>query len=134
MAEDGIDIVKRALDAWERQNGPLPAPPPVPRDFVPCNFCGGGGAWSGGGCMACYAKRRQREKELNEEYDSQFPDGPKPFFTAALHNPEQMEQAKRGVIGQEAIEKAFGPGGGGMEEILRNAEAEMAKRRDPEQE
>lgn len=101
---------------------------PAPRDWVPCHWCGGSSAvMNGKGCISCFNARKNKRKELDEEYKRQFPDGPKPFFTASLDNPEEMEQAKR-VIGREAIEAAFGPDGRGVEQIMEAAEKEMAKR------
>lgn len=98
---------------------------PAPRDFVPCSFCGSGLAVTEvGGCMACFNARQKKKKELDEEYKRQFPDGPKPFFTADMTTPEGIASAKR-VIGREAIEKAFGPDGGGVEEIIENAKREQ---------
>lgn len=51
----------------------------------------------------------------------------KPIFTARLDSPEEMEEAKR-VIGREAIERAFGPDGGGVREIELNAAFAMVTR------
>jgi hypothetical protein len=90
----------------------------APRDFVPCSWCGGKG------CAACFNARQRRERELDEEYRRQFPDGPKPFFTARLDTPEGVESARR-VVGREAVEKAFGPAGGGVAEIMENARREQ---------
>jgi len=69
-----------------------------------CRFC------QGRGCLYC-------EAEANAEYKRQFPDGPKPIAT--FKTPEELEAARH-VIGREAIEKAFGPGGGGIGEIVAN--------------
>lgn len=57
---------------------------------------------------------------LDAEYARQFPNGPEPMLVVRRDNPEDMELLKK-VFHREAIEKAFGPGGGGMEEIERNA-------------
>lgn len=71
-----------------------------------CRFC------KGSGCLACQA-------EVEKEYKRQFPDGPKPIITAKTDNAEELERMKK-VIGKEALSKAFGPGGGGMAETLKN--------------
>lgn len=120
MTDEALEALKKHVEALEKEQGIQCLPPP--RDFVSCRWC------NSKGCAACYKRREQRKKELDEEYKRQFPNGPQPFFTARLDNPEEMEQAKR-VVGREALEKAFGPDGGGMEEVLTNAEREMAKRK-----
>lgn len=102
--ESLINVIEKAI-------GPLL---PMPRDW--CDWC------QGRGCVACAAKR----KALDEEYARQFPNGPEPIFTARRDNPEEMEALKR-IVGREAVEKAFGPGGGGIAEIEANAAAEKEK-------
>lgn len=97
----------------------------IPRDFVWCGWC------RGKGCVACYDARKKREEELDEEYKRQFPNGPQPIFTARHDSPEEMEQLKK-VLHRDAIEKAFGEGGGGIEEIVANCEREMASRQQSE--
>lgn len=128
VQDSALAALTRFVEDEEKRLGITKAPSFTPRDYVPCAFCGGGSECLGfGGCMACFSARQKKKKELDEEYKRQFPDGPKPFFTAKLDDPEQVEQAKR-VIGREALEKAFGPGGGGIEEITQKAAEEMAKR------
>lgn len=126
MSETALAALQKFLDEEDKKNGVVRVPPP--RDFVPCSFCGGGLACLNvGGCMACFSKREAKKKELDAEYKRQFPDGPKPIFTADLTTPEGIESAKR-VIGKEAIEKAFGEGGGGVQEIMDNIERENNRR------
>ncbi|RKD68997.1 hypothetical protein [Rhizobium sp. WW_1] len=69
-----------------------------------CRWCGGRG------CLQC-------EGEANKAYKAAFPDGPKPIATFKL--PEDIDAA-RGAIGAEALQKAFGAGGGGIAEIMQN--------------
>jgi len=69
-----------------------------------CRFCGGKG------CMACPG-------EADRAYKREYPDGPQPIDTFKLDNPEDMERL-RNQFGIEAMEKAFGPDGGGLEELL----------------
>jgi len=74
------------------------------------------------GCAACFSTR----KALDEEYERQFPNGPEPIFTAHRDNPQEMELLNT-VFGREALERAFGESGGGMQEILGNLEREKAR-------
>lgn len=71
-----------------------------------CRWCGGRG------CIYCPG-------EADAEYKRQFPDGPKPLATFKTDDPKDMEKAKE-CIGAKAIDKAFGPGGGGVGEIIEN--------------
>jgi hypothetical protein len=71
-----------------------------------CRWC------HGRGCLAC-------EAEANAEYKRQFPDGPKPIATFCLDNPGDVAALKK-VFSREALQKAFGEGGGGMDEIAEN--------------
>ncbi len=71
-----------------------------------CKWCGGRG------CIYCPG-------EAEAEYNRQFPNGPVPLATFDMTDPAQVELAKN-AIGGPAIEKAFGPGGGGMAEIIKN--------------
>lgn len=82
--------------------------------FRNCKWC------HGVGCMYCNDEREKANEEAM-----------KPIFTADLNNPHDMELLTR-CVGREAIEKAFEPGvsvfdqalgrgGGGMQEIERNA-------------
>jgi len=80
------------------------------KKYRDCKWC------RGAGCLYC-------ESEANAEYKRQFPDGPKPIATFSLSNPEDVERARK-VIGIEALQKAFGPGGGGMAEFMSNMEKE----------
>lgn len=125
FGDGALAAMKDYLDKTAEEMGLVRLP--KPRDYVACNFCGGGSAQYDKGCVACYAKRQAKIKEVDAECKRQFPDGPKLFFTAKLDSEEEMEQAKR-VIGKDAIVKAFSKGGGGIEEIMANAETEMAKR------
>jgi len=72
-----------------------------------CKWC------RGKGCLSCPA-------EADKEYKRQFPDGPQPIATFNTDDPEDVERM-RNVIGIEALQKAFGPGGGGISEIIENA-------------
>lgn len=65
-----------------------------------CRWCGGSG------CLYCAA-------EADKAYKRAFPDGPQPFATFTT---DEMPLAKQ-ALGPDAIRKAFGPGGGGIEEI-----------------
>jgi hypothetical protein len=77
--------------------------------FEHCSWCGGRG------CNQC---TYERQKWIEANYG---PDGlPKPIFEANPDNPEDMELLKF-VVGREALEHAFGPGGGGMQEIHERA-------------
>lgn len=71
-----------------------------------CRFCGGKG------CLACPG-------EADKDYRASFPDGPRPTAVFKINDPEDMEIARE-TIGRKALEKAFGPGGGGVEEIIEN--------------
>jgi hypothetical protein len=75
-----------------------------------CQWC------RGRGCLAC----------PKQEEDDRF-NAAKPIFTADLNNPEEVEQLKN-VFGAQALEKAFGPGGGGVQEIKLNAAVAMLTR------
>ena len=71
-----------------------------------CKWC------HGKGCISC-------PEEAQAEYDRQFPNGPQPIATFKTDNPQDMENMKQ-VFGADAITKAFGPDGNGMEEIMKN--------------
>lgn len=71
-----------------------------------CKWC------HGRGCLAC-------EGERDKEYARQFPNGPQPIATFNISTAEGAEQARQ-AIGFEALRKAFGEGGGGMQEFLAN--------------
>lgn len=68
-----------------------------------CKFCGGRG------CIACPGERERNAPKFGV-----------PIFTAKLDDPHDMELLKR-VIGKDAVEKAFSPGGGGVDAIEREA-------------
>ena len=63
-----------------------------------CNFC------NGRGCIACPGESTKIKQ---------------PVFVAQLANPGDMELLNN-AVGAEAISKAFGPQGGGQNEIYRN--------------
>lgn len=71
-----------------------------------CKFCGGTG------CLAC-------KGEASKAYRKAFPDGPQPIASFKKDSPDDMERFKK-VFGASALNKAFGDGGGGMVEILKN--------------
>ena len=71
--------------------------------FHGCTWCGGRG------CLQCDSEKEKAEKAAF-----------KPLFTADRNDPEDMELLK-GIIGGEALDRAFGPGGGGVIEIHENA-------------
>ncbi len=71
-----------------------------------CKWC------QGRGCLYCRA-------EAEKAYKAAFPDGPKPIATFDLTTPDGAAKA-RAMIGADAMKRAFGPGGGGLEEILKN--------------
>ena len=76
--------------------------------YVDCRWCGGKG------CLCC-------EGEADKAYKCACPDGPKPIATFRLDVPGDVERA-RSVLGVEALQKAFGAGGGGMSEFMANIE------------
>lgn len=80
--------------------------------FWGCPWC------QGRGCICC-------EEEADKAYKEAFPNGPIPMATFNINDPTDVELAKKS-IGREALEKAFGPGGGGIDEIRRNCEEATA--------
>lgn len=74
--------------------------------YVDCKWC------YGKGCTFCPG-------EAERAYKAAFPDGAKPMATFKLDNPDDVAVFKT-VFGREALEKAFGEGGGGMTEIEDN--------------
>lgn len=74
--------------------------------FPYCQWCGGYG------CMGCDEERRKYEQRRSQ-----------PIFTAERNDPADMEALRR-VAGREALERAFGPGGGGIAEVEYNAAVE----------
>jgi hypothetical protein len=72
-----------------------------------CRWC------QGRGCLYCAS-------EAAKAYKAEFPDGPE--LIASFPNTPEGFAAARNVIGADAIRKAFGPGGGGVAEIIKNAE------------
>ena len=71
-----------------------------------CRFCGGTG------CLACPG-------EAEKAFHAAFPDGPKPIATFKPGDPRELERMKK-AIGKDALDKAFGPNGGGVSEIIDN--------------
>ena len=71
-----------------------------------CQWCGGDG------CLAC-----------QQESEKDFEAAQEPIFTAQTDNPEDMAALEK-VFGREALEAAYAPGGGGTQEIKRNAAVE----------
>lgn len=59
--------------------------------------------------MGCDAEREAAEKRRME-----------PIFVADQNNPDDMRQMRE-IFGAEALAKAFGPDGRGMQEIKENA-------------
>ena len=55
-------------------------------------------------------------------YRRAFPNGPQPLATFDMSAPEGVEAAKK-AIGIDALKKAFGPGGKGIEDIIDNIRA-----------
>lgn len=78
--------------------------------FANCPWC------YGEGCNQCKIEREKAFEEAKE-----------PIFTTKLDSPEEIELAKS-VIGRNALEKAFGPNGGGIKEIKLNAAIAKMKR------
>ena len=67
-----------------------------PRDWVKCNWCGGGSITLGPpGCAACFNARRIRLKQLDEQYAAEFPNGPVPLLTAQRGSVVEMEAVRR---------------------------------------
>jgi hypothetical protein len=81
----------------------------TPGKYRDCRFC------SGRGCACC-------DSEADKDYKRAFPNGPQPIATFKTDSPEDMDLARRS-IGREALESAFGPGGGGMADIIHNLQA-----------
>ncbi len=71
-----------------------------------CKFC------DGEGCLACPG-------EAEKAYRIAFPDGPEPIATFVLNDPKDVDRLKRS-FGADALRKAFGPEGGGIDEIMEN--------------
>lgn len=71
-----------------------------------CKWC------YGKGCTFCPG-------EAERAYQKAFPDGPVPLATFKADNPDDVA-AFKAIFGREALEKAFGEGGGGMTEIEDN--------------
>ncbi len=72
-----------------------------------CKFC------DGRGCLAC-------PEEAEKAYREDFPDGPEPIATFKIDDPKGMERFKK-MFGKDALDKAFGPRGGGVDELIKNA-------------
>jgi hypothetical protein len=71
--------------------------------FSGCKWCGGRG------CIACEAEQKKYEARRAQ-----------PIFTARVGNEQDMTLMRQ-FLGREAIEKAFGPNGGGIREVETNA-------------
>ncbi len=69
--------------------------------FHGCSWC------NGRGCNQCHLERKKVEDGITT---------PQPLFSANVNDPGDMELLKE-VFGRESIEHAFGPDGGGMQEI-----------------
>jgi hypothetical protein len=80
-----------------------PARPRLKGAFPYCKWCGGNG------CILCDEERRKHEERRMQ-----------PISTARTDDPEDMA-ALRSLLGREALERAFAPGGGGIAEIEYNA-------------
>lgn len=61
--------------------------------------------------------REATEEELAAMYAAAFPEGPKPIATFRTDDPASMERA-RAVLSPEALNRFFGPGGGGTEAFI----------------
>ena len=75
-------------------------------------------------CPWCYGEGCNQCKI---ELDKAMKDSMEPIFTTKLDSPEEIELANE-VIGRGAIEKAFGPDGGGLQEVKLNAAVANMKR------
>lgn len=71
--------------------------------FARCKWCGGHG------CIACEAEQKKYEAQRMQ-----------PIFTARVGDEGDMTLMKQ-FLGRDALEKAFGPDGGGMQEVEVNA-------------
>ncbi len=71
--------------------------------FDGCSWC------YGRGCLQCDEQRRKWEERQME-----------PMFVADTEDPEDMRDLRE-FLGGEALQKAFGPGGGGVSEVRQNA-------------
>ena len=68
-----------------------------------CSWC------HGSGCMCCDRERKKAEERAME-----------PIFTADRNEPEDMNQLKE-FFGADALQKAFSPGGRGIQGIQEQA-------------
>lgn len=80
-----------------------------------CKWCYGAGI-NNQECNQCEPERQKAIKEY-EGY------GPQPIFTAKLDSPSDMESLRR-IAGKESLEDAFGPDGGGIQDIEAKAAIE----------
>lgn len=71
--------------------------------FPGCKWCGGRG------CIACEAEEAKYKARRME-----------PIFTARMDNENDLALLKQ-FLGRDALERAFGPGGGGIREVELNA-------------
>ena len=74
--------------------------------FEGCSWCGGRG------CNQCPHERKKAQKAFDESFGQ-------PIATFKTDNPEDMKLARE-AIGVDALQKAFGPKGDGVQEIERN--------------
>ena len=77
--------------------------------FDGCSWC------NGRGCNQCVYEREKWEATIEANQKN-----PQPIFTADLNEPGDMQLLKD-FLGKDALEHAFGPDGGGIEEIHQNA-------------
>lgn len=79
---------------------------------VRCRWC------EGRGCLYC-------------QPPAALPELPEPLFSVSALPDEDPGgwRILRDVFGREAMDKAFGPGGGGMEEVLANLDRAKEQRR-----
>jgi hypothetical protein len=74
-----------------------------------CKWC------HGNGCNQCNFEREKRIKEYEKN-------GPQPIFSMKINPDGTLEDPElaKSCIGKDALEKAFGPEGGGVREIELN--------------
>ena len=69
--------------------------------FAQCSWC------NGRGCNQCHLERKKYEENFKN---------PQPIFSADINDPQDIQLLKE-VFGRDALEHAFGPDGGGMQQI-----------------
>lgn len=75
--------------------------------FGRCRFC------RGAGCPGCDAEAQRVYGELQDEYEKRFPDGPE-----CVTIPRERIGDAKDAIGADALQRAFGPNGGGVSEVF----------------